>query len=106
MGGADADIYQFAGAFGSDVIDDSGGSGTIQLAGTPLTGNGAKQTSATSNTWKSDDGQVTYSVVQVSAARQDLVVTVAPALTRAPSPFRGGVTATSASRSAATWPRR
>jgi len=77
MGGADADIYSFSGAFGSDVIEDSDGSGVIQVAGLGnLSGTGAKKTSPTGTTWQTDDRQLTYSLVQVDATHQDLVIAV------------------------------
>jgi len=77
MGGADADIYNFSGAFGSDLIEDSDGSGVIQVAGLGnLSGTGAKKTSPTGTTWQTDDRQLTYSLVQVDATHQDLVIAV------------------------------
>lgn len=78
MGGADADIYNFSGFFGQDVIEDSDGSGVIQVQGLgDLTGVDAKKTSNT--TWQLDDETVTYALVNVgaeSAPQYNLVIGV------------------------------
>jgi Ca2+-binding RTX toxin-like protein len=71
-GGAGDDVYTFSAAFGSDVIEDA--DGQIKIGGTPLDATGAKKTSPTSNTWKNSDATLTYSLVQASATRQDLVI--------------------------------
>ncbi|MBN9204806.1 calcium-binding protein [Methylibium petroleiphilum] len=78
MGGADADIYNFSGAFGQDIIEDSDGSGVIQVQGLGnLTGVDAKKTSDT--TWERDDKTITYALVNVgaeSAPQYNLIIGV------------------------------
>ena len=60
LGGSGTDTYTFADAFGSDVIEDTGGAGSLVVTGLgPITGEGAKKTGATSTTWQSDDKRIT-----------------------------------------------
>ena len=76
LGGQGADTYSFSGAFGNDVIEDADHSGSISIEGLgTLNGANAKKTSADSNTWVSEDGRLSYSVVQ-RGDRQDLIISV------------------------------
>ncbi|WGT63742.1 putative Ig domain-containing protein [Variovorax paradoxus] len=72
-GGKDTDTYKFSGVWDSDTVIDA--DGVIEVVGRGrLTGGGTKRISST--TWQSEDGQVTYSVVQVNDSRRDLVIDV------------------------------
>ncbi len=81
LGGAGVDIYRFSGLWGNDTIEDSGTDGVLEITGVGnIDGAGAKRTSPTSTTWRTDDGQVTYTLVNLgtpAAPRQNLVITVA-----------------------------
>ena len=60
-GGDGLDLYDFAAGWGADIIEDSDGRGSIQVAGFgTLTGEGAIKLSP--NTWKSADGKVLFTV--------------------------------------------
>ena len=82
MGGQGADTYRFSGTWGSDLIVDSNGDGVIEIAGRPaLSGGDTKKPDADAESWKSDDGKLTYTTVDIAAApgtpaRQDLLITV------------------------------
>ena len=70
LGGKDYDTYTFSGAWGNDTIIDSDGQGRLQVegfaAGLPQGKKGAN------GKYQSADGQVTYTVVQISPTRQEL----------------------------------
>lgn len=75
LGGDGIDGYKFSGLFGTDTINDSGGQGSIDVAGLGLlTGTGAKKISASD--WQSADRSVTYSLVNLGAGKQNLIITV------------------------------
>ena len=78
LGGTGTDTYNFSGTFGSDTIEDAGGQGEIKVDGTALDVAAAKKRNDT--TWRTDDRQFTYTVVELGTAgapRQNLVITVA-----------------------------
>lgn len=76
LGGAGLDSYSFSGAFGIDSVEDAGGQGGIEVTGLgTLSGAGADQISPTD--WQTADRTVTYSLVALDTAHQNLVITVA-----------------------------
>ena len=81
QGGAGTDTYTFSGLFGSDVVEDAGGAGSIVVTGLGnIDGSSAKKTSPTSSTWQSDDRKITYAVVTLGTAaapRKDLIIDIA-----------------------------
>ncbi|MFN4266989.1 MAG: beta strand repeat-containing protein [Aquabacterium sp.] len=73
-GGSGNDVYKFYGSFGSDLIIDSSGNDSLEVQGfiygLPV---GKKIKSGTGNTYQSDDGQVTYFLLQTGPIT-DLVI--------------------------------
>ncbi|KNZ31410.1 MAG: hypothetical protein AD742_17785 [Methylibium sp. NZG] len=75
MGGAEADIYSFSGAFGTDIIQDSGGDGVLQVEGFDTGLPQGKKIGE--GKYQSSNELVTYTKIKLSDSRTDLVITFA-----------------------------
>lgn len=74
QGGSGADVYSFSKGWGTDIIQDSDGSGSIEIAdiGT-VTGAGAKKVAE--NIWQTDDKKISYVLVPAEGEHNDLYIT-------------------------------
>ena len=68
-GGKGNDSYVFAGSWGSDVVVESDGLGSIQVAGFGIL-NGAGVVKIADDQWTSADGRVRYTVIEGSGGKQ------------------------------------
>ena len=72
-GGAGTDSYTFNSGWGHDIIEDSGGQGSIVVTGVaPIDGAGAKKVAV--DAWQTADKKINYTVVEQSAGRKDLYI--------------------------------
>ena len=73
-GGADNDTYHFGTNWGSDLVQDSDGQGSIQIDGLgTIDGEGAKKVAE--NVWQTADKRVNYTLVTANASQNDLFIT-------------------------------
>lgn len=71
-GGAGNDTYQFTGAFGSDTIVDSDGTGIIQVDGNPL--QGGKKVEGLDKVWRNEEQGYTFTLAGSGADRSLLIM--------------------------------
>lgn len=73
-GGSGADAYYFSKGWGTDIIQDSDGSGSIEVADVGvLSGAGAKKVAE--NIWQTDDKKISYVLVSTQGDHNDLYIT-------------------------------
>lgn len=74
QGGSGADVYSFSKGWGTDIIQDSDGSGSIEIADIgAVTGSGAKKVAE--NIWQTDDKKISYVLVPAEGGHNDLYIT-------------------------------
>ena len=75
LGGIGVDTYRFTGSWGADIIEDSGGQGSIviePLGTNPLSGTGA--TKVAPDAWQSADENVFFTQVVLDATHTNLII--------------------------------
>ena len=78
LGGIGVDTYRFTGSWGADIIEDSGGQGSIvfePLSSSPLSAVGA--TKVAPDAWQSADKNVYFTQVVLDATHTNLIVSFA-----------------------------